>query len=245
MGGPWDFPFWSGRSAGTRSSTRAGSAGPAAQIPAHDLNATRHGEGDPEREQQPFPGRILKHPPAEVPEQRRVQGPDERRNRVEHGEAPPRERHGARAQGDSGPAAGDEAGNDDQLASALGQLPLGPVQGLLCLAAAKEPLTRPGAESAADQIRSVVAEERATGRGDDDQRQVEAACGGNHARSDHRCLARHHRHEHVKDGEEEDDAVCPPRRLRDKLRKLTEHGCQRHNATATCNRTPGQWTGWR
>src|SRR5207247_313484 len=125
-----------------------------------------------ERQQEPYPGRMLKRLPTEVPEQRRVQGPDERRNRIEDGEAPPRECQRARAQGDGGPPAGDEAGNDDQLASTLGQLALGPLEGLLCLAAADEALGCAGAETAPDQIRSVVAEKRATCRSGDDQRQV-------------------------------------------------------------------------
>ena len=53
------------------------------------------------------------------------------------------------------------------------ELALGPADGLPRLIAVKEALLRAGAEAAADQIRGVVAEKRATGSGGDDQRQIE------------------------------------------------------------------------
>ena len=199
----------------------------------------------PNASRSPFQGCILERLPAEVPEQRRVQGPDERRNGIEQGEAAPREERCPRGERDGGPPARYETGDGDQLSPAHCELALGPVDGLPRLIAVKEALLRAGAEAAADQIRGVVAEKRATGSGGDDQRQVEATGSGHHARSDHRRLARHHRHERVEEGEEEDDAVCPPRRIGDEPRELTEHSYHRTDATAACSERPSPGTGSR
>ena len=92
------------------------------------------------------------------------------------------------------------------------------------LPAAEESPHRALAEAAADEVRDVVAEERADRGAHDDQRQVEVAGRGDDAGGDHRRLARHDRDERVEQGEHEHDHVRPARRIRHQVGELVEHG---------------------
>src|SRR5580698_296848 len=144
----------------------AGSTAPLHQPPS-GLDATGHRQGEPQREQQPLPGRIVKCLSPEVPEQGRIERPDDGRRGVIQGEALPREGGGTRSERDRGPAAGNETGYNYELAPPLGKLTLGPPDALLTLRAAQEALLNAAPVTAADQVREVVARECA-GRGGDD-----------------------------------------------------------------------------
>ena len=74
-----------------------------------------------------------------------------------------------------GPPARDEAGHRDELAAALVQLPVRPLEGLLALLAVKEPLPRRGTEAVADQVTEIVPEEGTYGCGEDDQLKIHPA----------------------------------------------------------------------
>src|SRR5689334_20683974 len=172
-------------------------ASPSAQHPADALDDAPDGEPGPQGEQEPLPGRVLERPPAEVAEDGGIQGPEQGGHRVEGEEAPPRVVQQARAEGHDRASAGDEAGDQDQLAAALVELTLRPGQPLTRLLAAEEAAGRGLAEAPSDQVSQVVASHRArSGRGHD-QRERQMTGGRDDSRCDHGGLARHYRQDGV------------------------------------------------
>src|SRR5690242_1048282 len=78
-----------------------GEPGPAAlEQPPHELDRAGDAECDREGEDEALPGCVLERFSAEVTEQGGVQGPDDRRDRVEDREAGPRVFERAGAEGD-------------------------------------------------------------------------------------------------------------------------------------------------
>src|SRR6266536_864791 len=184
--------------------------GPPSQVPTCELDSACDREGYRERQQQPLPGCDLERAPAKVAEQGGIACPAKRRSDVEEREPAPWKAQRARAKRDGSPAAGDEAGNDDQLPSAFAELLLGPTDALLGLGAAEEALPRSWAIAMAEEIRGVVARKSAARSCDDDQREAEIATCSHHPCRNHHRLARHHRHDRVENSDEEDDPVRPP-----------------------------------
>src|SRR4051794_7547597 len=110
---------------------------------------------------------------AEVSEQRGVEGPADCCDGVEEHEQPPGVSERAGAESDDGASARDEAGDCDQLPSALPHLLLSPLGALSSLLATQEALFDPAAETRPDEIRGVVAEERSRGGSGNDRRQAQ------------------------------------------------------------------------
>ena len=130
----------------------------------------------------------------------------------------------SRAERHGGPPAGNEPGHSDELTAAPGELPLGPLEGLLALLPAEDRLHRPRAEAPAEQIGRVVAEERAERGRDDDERKVHPAGRRHDAGRDDRGLAGHDRQQRVKHRQRQDDRVSPSGRVGDYAQELVKHG---------------------
>src|SRR4051794_14460922 len=123
----------------------------AAHGPTDELDRAAEGEGQPEREAQPLPGCMLEGATAEVPEQRRVERPDERGHGIEDRESTPGIPHRSGAQRDSRPPARNEPTDQDQLGPAVGKLPASPFATATCRLAS-EPGQRARAEPSPDEI---------------------------------------------------------------------------------------------
>src|SRR4029079_2128904 len=126
-------------------------------VPADELDRARDREGDCEREQQALPRLRLEGVPAEVAEQRRVEGPGRGGDRIEEDEAAPRVAERSAAERHHGAAGRDEACDHDQLATALLDLAMSPGDPLPRLFAAEEPLLNPCPVAVADPVGRVVA----------------------------------------------------------------------------------------
>jgi hypothetical protein len=199
-----------------------GRAPPPSQVPAYELDRACDRECDSEREHEALPRRLLERLAAEVSEQRGVESPGERRDRVKDDEPPPwiPERSGAHS--DDRAATRNETGDQDQLPAALAHLALRPVDPLSSLLAAEEAVVDPGSEAVANVVSGVVSEEGSGGRGRDHQHDVEIAGRRDHACRDDRRLARHHRHECVEVRQQKEDQVRPARGVRNQIGELAE-----------------------
>src|SRR5215212_1529723 len=118
---PPSAPIWAA------ASSSAASEDTAPLQPAIELDTARDRECDPEREQEPLPRLLLEGPPAEVAEHGGIAGPEEARDHVEADEPVPRHLKQAAGQRHDRAPAGDEAAYEDQVAAALLDLLLGPV----------------------------------------------------------------------------------------------------------------------
>ncbi len=118
--------------------------------------------------------------------------------------------HVAGGERDGRAAAGDEAGDEDDVRAALVQRPLGPLEPLVPLLAAEDPLDGLLADEVADPERDVVADHRARRGREDDEPEHEVARAREVPADDDERLARDEREERVDDGDGEDDEVAPP-----------------------------------
>src|SRR5215210_4420043 len=139
------------------------------------LNHCRDGERDREREEEPLPGLLLERLAAEVAEQDGVGAPDRACERVEADEAMPGEAvDEAGGERRHRPPAGDEPGDDDQVAAAfLEELPR-PLDPLLRLLALEEAPVQPLAEEVPARERDVVSDDRSERRRDDHELDAQA-----------------------------------------------------------------------
>src|SRR5205085_4268359 len=126
---------------------------PPLQHPARDLDSTGDREGDPEREEEPLPGRVLERVPTEVAEERGVERPAGCCGGVEEDEATPPKPQQPSAQSYRRSPARNEARDRDQLSAALGQLALRPFDPPPRLLAAEEAVDDARAEAPPDPVR--------------------------------------------------------------------------------------------
>src|SRR3954451_527710 len=166
---------------------------------------------------------MLERPATEEAEQRGVARPQHGRGGVEDGEPSPRITQAACRQSDGGPAAGDEATDDDELAASFAQLSFGPGDLPLPAGAVKEPLLRSFAEAPAEPVAEVVAEERAERGGRQDKRQRKVTTCRDDTGGDDGGLARDQRHNGVEQCESQEDEICPARRVGDEAGELVKH----------------------
>ena len=151
-----------------------------------------------ERHRQPGPDVVLEGLAADAADQERVERPDDRGDRGRGDESSARIADKPAGEGHRGPAAGDEAADDDELRSEPPERPLGPRAGPLALGRGEEPALDGGSEPAAEQVAEVVAEEGADGRAGHQQGDARvAASGGGDAEGDDRRLARQDREDRV------------------------------------------------
>src|SRR6476660_9658830 len=130
---------------------RRTSLAPSFEHPPHQLDPACHSERDCEGKEQALPRRMLEGTTAEVPEERRVERPDERSRSIEQGEAPPRVPQRPCAQRHRRPSARNETTDHDQLAAPLGELPFGPLDLPPPALPAEEARLDPPAEAATQQ----------------------------------------------------------------------------------------------
>ena len=161
-----------------------------------------------ERHRQPGPDVVLEGLPADAADQERVERPDDGRDCGRGDESSARIADKPAGEGHRGPAAGDEAADDDELRSEPLERPLGPRAGPLALGGGEEPALDGGPEPAAEQVAQVVAEEGADGRAGHQEGDARvAASRGGDAEGDDRGLARQDRDDRVERREEQRDQV--------------------------------------
>src|SRR5262245_3845611 len=173
---------------------------------------------------------VFEQAPAEIAEQRRVEGPQDRGQEDERHEAHhPAHVHEPGGEGRRGAAARDEAGDDEHVAPALAEETLGPVESLLGALAAEETADDRLADEAAEPVGRVVADERARGADGDHRRQRELSARRLNAADDHRRLARKGREERVADADPEQQRIRPdrPRQEVDEAVEEGEHHYRR------------------
>src|SRR5215207_5429958 len=192
------------------------------------------GSGDAEGDHESLPWLLLEGLAPEVAEERGVRRPQEPGRDVEEDEATPAHLEQAACERDRGSTPGYEAADEYQIATSLLDLLLGPVDALSPLSR-EEAVHEPVADSAADHVRRVVAQDRAGGRDEDDGEEDEVPCRGEDPREDDRRLARHEWKHDVQCRNAEEECIRP-RRARDvvgqRLEQLVRvlHG----EAEATC-----------
>ena len=173
-----------------------------------DRDRCRDPEGEEQREDRP----VLEQAPAEITEQRRVHGPQDRRDedvRREPGQTS--EVHQPGREGRRSAAARDEPRHDQDIAAPFLEEVARPVEPALRDLPAEEPFHRRRAEPAADRVGRVVPGERACGRPEDDPLQRQLPAGGLDAADDHRGLTGERRDERVARADPEEKWVRPQR----------------------------------